>query len=278
MKKVIFINSHPIQYFAPLYKYMTEQGIETTAWYCSDNSVIGGYDTEFGVNVKWDIPLLEGYNARFFKNNSWKASHDNGFFGLINLGLIKALFRAPKSTIVVHGWHYFTLFLVLLLGKSLGHTICLRNETPKNHEDLKKGWKQTLKRLAFTYLLFPRVHYFMYIGTQNRLFYKSYGLPDSQLVFCPYAVDNQRFQQASQLLSPLKATIKQRLGIPVDDKVILFRPNTSIKSGRLTCSKHLPRPTSPTTGWYLWAKGSCASPWRNSLPRIRSGTCCSPGL
>ena len=111
MKDVIFINSHPIQYFAPMYKYMNEHAVNTKAWYCSDESIKGGLDKQFGVDVKWDIPLLEGYAYRFFKNYSWKPSHANGFFGLINLGIITQLFKIPKSVIIVHGWNYLRTFL-----------------------------------------------------------------------------------------------------------------------------------------------------------------------
>ena len=95
MKKIIFINSHPIQYFAPMYKYMNEQGLDVSAWYGSDITVNGNIDNEFGVLVKWDIPLVEGYSHRFFKNRSWIPSHANGFWGLINLGMIFEIFRIP---------------------------------------------------------------------------------------------------------------------------------------------------------------------------------------
>ena len=52
----------------PLYKYLNNNGLKTKACYCSDFSIKGGYDREFGLNVKWDIPLLEGYEYKFFKN------------------------------------------------------------------------------------------------------------------------------------------------------------------------------------------------------------------
>jgi glycosyltransferase involved in cell wall biosynthesis len=222
MKKIIFINSHPIQYFAPLYKFLNEQGIKTNAWYCSDISVTGGHDKGFGVGVKWDIPLLEGYENRFFRNYSWKPSPSNGFWGLLNPGMITELFRIPKSVIVVHGWNYFTHLSVLLLGKLKGHTVCLRCEMPQNQELLKKGWKQEIKRMGLKYLLFPRVNYFLYIGRQNRLFYKSYGISDDRLLFCPYSVDDDRFRKDWEKFSPHKAAIKQKLGIPGQDKIILY--------------------------------------------------------
>ncbi|MDI1235356.1 MAG: glycosyltransferase family 4 protein [bacterium] len=222
MKDVIFLNSHPIQYFAPLYKFMNEYGVKTSAWYCSDESIRGALDKQFGVDVKWDIPLLEGYNYKFFKNYSWKPSQGAGFLGLINLGVIKQLFSSPKSVIVVHGWNYFTHLSVLLLGKILGHTICLRCEMPLNQEMLKTGLKQKLKNFGLKYLILPRVNYCLYIGTQNKNFYKYLGVKESRLIFCPYSVDNKRFTSERINLEPRKSIIKQSLGIPISDKIILY--------------------------------------------------------
>jgi len=222
MKEVIFVNSHPIQYFVPLYKYLNDEGIGTEAWYGSDESIKGGLDKQFGIEVKWDIPLLQGYKYKFFKNYSRKPSHFNGFFGLMNFGMIKELFKRPKSVIIVHGWHYMSHLLILLLGKLNGHTICLRCEMPYNQESLKTGWKQRLKRVGLKYLLFPRVDYFMNIGTQNKLFYKSYGIPDDRIVFCPYSVDNHRFRMEKNLLQDQLSDIKASIGVKENEKVILY--------------------------------------------------------
>ncbi len=218
MKDVIFINSHPIQYFAPLYAYMNKQSIKTTAWYCSDKSIRGSLDKEFGVNIKWDIPLLQGYEYRFFFNHSSRIFKETGFWGLVNFGMVKEIFRIPKSVIIVHGWNYVSHFLVIMLGKIKGHTICIRNDMPLSHELFKNGFLQNIKRVGLKYILFPRVDYFLYIGEQNRLFYKSYNLPDQQLIWCPYAVDNDRFRKLDYNVS----NIKNSMGIPLNDKVILF--------------------------------------------------------
>ncbi len=201
---------------------MNEHGVKTKAWYCSDESIKGGMDKQFGVEVKWDIPLLDGYESSFFKNYSPRPSHFSGFFGLVNLGIIGQLFKIPKSVIIVHGWHYFTHFFVLMLGKLIGHTICLRCEMPQNQETLKKGSKMKVKAMGLKYILFPRISYFLYIGTQNRLFYKSYGIEDRRLIFCPYSVDDQRFRKEHQELKPAVCEIRQRLGIQANAKIILY--------------------------------------------------------
>jgi hypothetical protein len=214
MKDLIFVNSHPIQYFAPLYKYLNDQGIKTKAWYCSDESIKGRMDAGFGVQIKWDIPLLDGYEYRFFKNYSHNPNSSGGFFGMVNFGLLKELFKSPKSIVIVHGYHYFTNLMVLIFGKMKGHTVCMRCEMPQSQELLKQGWKQKIKKFALKYFLFPRINYFLYIGSQNRLFYKSYGLPDRRLIFCPYAVDNERFSNEKSRLIPHAEEIKEKMGIP----------------------------------------------------------------
>jgi len=222
VKKVVFINSHPIQYFAPLYKYLNEQSLPTSCWYCSDENVKGHLDRQFGTTVAWDVPLLGGYLYRFFKNYSLKPSLYNGFFGLFNPGMIRALFKEPKSIVVVHGWAYMTHILVLIFARLAGHTVCLRGESPLNQELLKSKKTIFAKRLLLQWFLFRWVHYFLYIGKQNKDFYKFYGVPEYQLLFTPYAVDNDRFQKAAGVLAPQKKQLRQELGLPVDGKIILF--------------------------------------------------------
>ncbi len=222
MKKVIFINSHPIQYFAPLYRYLNEKELPATCWYCSDENVKGHLDRQFGARVEWDIPVLEGYPHVFFKNYSWKPSLYNGFFGLINLGMVQSLFREPKSIIVVHGWAYLSNVLVLIFGRIAGHIVCLRGENPLNQELMKTKWVRFVKRIFLQLFLFRFAHYLLYIGSQNRKFYKYYGVQESKLIFVPYAVDNRRFRAAAELLIPKKNKLREQLGFPLNGKIVLF--------------------------------------------------------
>jgi glycosyltransferase involved in cell wall biosynthesis len=222
MRDIIFINSHPIQYFSPLYAYLNTQGMNVSCWYCSDENVKGHVDRQFGQQVAWDIPLLEGYSYRFFQNYSWKPSLYNGFFGLINLGMIRALFSIKKSTIIVHGWAYLSHVLVIWVARLSGHTVCLRGESPLNQEMLKSRLNRLVKQVVFRNFLFPFVHKFLFIGSQNRGFYEHFGVKESKMVFVPYAVDNDRFQKAATRLVPDKKQLRIQLGFPVEAKIILF--------------------------------------------------------
>ena len=220
MRSIIFLNSHPIQYFTPLYEYVTlDKTLSLEVVYCSDESIAGKLDKGFGTKVKWDVPLLNGYSYIFLKNYSFKPSIHNGFLGLINWGIIKYLYKKPPSILIVHGWAYSTNILAIIFGKMFGHTICLRTETPLHQEKLKNKYSQFIKK-QFLKILFKFVDNCLYIGFQNKLFYKSFNIAENNLIFTPYAVDNNRFRNIYK--EGNVTTIKQQLGLPLNQKVILF--------------------------------------------------------
>ncbi|MFT3908084.1 MAG: glycosyltransferase family 4 protein [Ferruginibacter sp.] len=220
MRPVFFLNSHPIQYFAPLYQQVSATtNTDLTVYYCSDESIKGKLDKGFGTKVKWDIPLLDGYKSVFIKNRSWKPSIHKGFWGLFNTGIISLLYKQPKSVIVVHGWAYSTHVMTIIFGKIFGHRVCLRSETPLNQE-LKKNKAITFLKHLYLRFLFLFVDKFLYIGKQNKLFYQRLGVKEKDLVFAPYSVDNKRFRNIFETTN--KEAVKQQLKLPVGKKIILY--------------------------------------------------------
>ena len=217
---VIFLHSHPIQYFAPLYKKVS-RSFSSITLFCSDHGLHGEKDREFGVNIKWDIPVLAGYDHIFLKNQSWKPGI-YGFFGLMNLGVFPYLLKNKKSLLVVNGWGYFSYIFTLLIGKRLGHVVCLRGENPANQEHVKKGFSAKVRSWFFKNILFPSANYIFYIGQQNKQFYLNYGVSADKLIFSPHSVDNERFQLEYKNFSPQKTALRKNLNLPLDKKIILF--------------------------------------------------------
>ena len=219
-KQLIFLNSHPIQYFAPLYRQIhAGDRISLTVIYCSDESIRGKIDKGFGKEVKWDIPLLDGYESVFLKNRSWKPSIHKGFWGIFNPGIIHTLYKKPKCVVIVHGWAYATNIMAIVFGKFFGHQVCLRSETPYNQE-LQKNKTITFVKHLYLRFLFLFIDRFLYIGKQNQLFYRSLGVKEKNLVFVPYSVDNKRFREI--YASTGKSEAAKMTGIPEGKKVIMY--------------------------------------------------------
>ena len=231
-QKLIFINTHPIQYFAPLYQAIEKDGyFDLEVWYGTKHGLEGEIDQQFGTSVKWDIPILEGYKHKFLKNNAWKPGLYNGFWGIMNLSIWNELRQLPKKSIVViHGWTPFTAIYTILCCKLQGHMTCLRAESPLVHETGRSKRSLIMRTIFLKHFLFKFIDRFLYIGKQNRLFYLHYGVKEPQLIFTPYAVNNARFQQQAKELLPKKEELRKELGIPLSNQVILY-------SGKLISKK-----------------------------------------
>src|ERR1700748_2081398 len=66
MVRLAYVVSHPIQYQAPLLRRIArEPDIDLTVLFGSDFSIRGYKDQGFGVEVTWDVPLLNGYRSEF---------------------------------------------------------------------------------------------------------------------------------------------------------------------------------------------------------------------
>ena len=91
MSGLAIIETHPIQYHAPVYRAVEQTyGIPVTAIYASDFSVVGYEDHEFGVTFAWDSDLLTGHSTRFLSRVSTGGAQSvNG---------VRTLLKAPLDS------------------------------------------------------------------------------------------------------------------------------------------------------------------------------------
>jgi glycosyltransferase involved in cell wall biosynthesis len=229
--KIYCLQSHPIQYFAPFFRNIAAQNIcDFKVLYCSDSSLKGYLDKGFGKNVKWNIPLLGGYSFAFLKNYSPKPGTNLALYNLINFGIIKVILRDRPEVLLLHGWAYATNWMAIITCKFSGTKVWMKCENPLNQELKKSKIHRAFKNFVLKYFLFKLIDKFLYIGYQNKKFYSHFGIADNQLVFSPYAVDNDRFHESYVLLSSQKTHLREKIGIPIENTVILF-------SGKLISKK-----------------------------------------
>lgn len=219
---MIYFLSHPIQYFSPLFRELSKK-TDLKVYFFSDASIIGKKDIGFGQNIKWDIPLLDGYKCEFVKNYSRHISLQNKFFDVFNPGVVKILKNSSSKIIIVNGWTYSSTLMCIFFGRLFGKKIWLRAENPLNQELKKRKIILLLKKIFLKHLLF---RYFvdkcLYIGTENKKFFEFYGVAASKQIYTPYAVDNNYFSNEYARLKKDIITIKSDLGLLPEKKIILF--------------------------------------------------------
>jgi glycosyltransferase involved in cell wall biosynthesis len=219
IKHYIFLLSHPIQYFSPLFVRLAEKGMDLEVWYCRGAAGKQVQDREFGKAIAWDIPLLEGYRSQFLPNKGFAPRGSKRFGSLFNPSVISRIFKAEKSVLVIHSWQYATDWLALFSGKLAGHRIALWTEANGSHEALHPGWKKFLKKIFFRFL-FLFVNEYWCIGSENRNFYLQHGVSLERLRSTPYSVDNRRFRRVAE--STCKADARKKLGLSEKAFIILF--------------------------------------------------------
>lgn len=220
--KLAVLTPHPIQYQAPFFKKLAEHSeIDLMVYFCWDFGVKGPtFDIGFNKKIKWDIPLLDGYRYKFLKNfsldpGSGKWSRE------INPGIIKEIHKGRYDAILIYGWNSLTSWLAFLAAFLTKTPVFIHGENPLNQESFKSGLKIKIKHFVLG-TLFKKIRFFLYIGEENKNFFKYYGVPEEKLIFCPYAVENERFMSQAKKLKNSKSKFKKELGLNDECVTVLF--------------------------------------------------------
>ena len=202
-KKLAVICTHPIQYYAPVFQLLAKQVNLKVFYTCGEQSSYQ-YDNGFDRTIEWDLPLLEGYDYIFLKNNA-KSPGTNHFKGILNPYLINELSNFEPNGILIYGWAWHSHLKAIRFFKGKVPIYFRGDSTLLN----KTGFIKTLLRKIFLKWVYKNVDTAFYVGTHNKAYYKAFGLAEEQLIFAPHAVDNYRFgsteiDQAKKLRADLK--------------------------------------------------------------------------
>lgn len=218
MSKLAIITTHPIQYHSPWFTLLSkEKGIEVKVFYTWSQRESNFYDKDFGRDVKWDIPLLEGYEYEFVENIS---KHPDG--------LHYSGVDCPTLNIIVENWGPSH---VLVIGWNLkAHLSAMRyfkGKVPVWFKgdstllDETGNIKQLARRLVLTWV-YRYVDKAFYVGSHNKAYFLKHGLSEPQLVYAPHAIENQRFFDSNGFYQTKADEIRFQLGIKKEDIVVLF--------------------------------------------------------
>jgi glycosyltransferase involved in cell wall biosynthesis len=215
MIRLAIVTTHPVQYYAPVFKLLHQRGeINVKIFYTWGVNSTNKYDPGFNKKIEWDIPLLEGYNYAWVKNDS-KDPGTHHFNGIINPDLISQIESWQPDTILFYGWGFNSHLKAIRYFKNK-IPVWFRGDSTLLDE--RKGIKALLRAIFLRWVYWHVDHAF-YVGINSKAYYKKYGLTEDQLSFAPHAIDNSRFASDRTSDSML---LKQQFGIADDDLVILF--------------------------------------------------------
>jgi len=219
MKKLAIVTTHPIQYNAPLFALLSGRNkVMIKVFYTWGKAVLESkFDPGFNKEIKWDIPLLEGYPYTFLENVS-ASPGSHHYKGINNPSLIDEVATWGADAILVYGWSFKSHFKAMRHFHGKIKVLFRGDSTFVTRTSFFKSFIRE-KFLSFVY---GYTNTCLYVGTYNKAYYQRAGVPENKLVFAPHAVDNDRFAADDEIRIREAEEWRHRLNIPDNAVCLLF--------------------------------------------------------
>jgi glycosyltransferase involved in cell wall biosynthesis len=207
--------THPVQYHVPLWRALARRPeLDVKVFYFNDQSVRGGLDRDFGVQIAWDVDLLSGYENTFLSRDAVletpRAMRIDDVQGLLD--------RERPDWVMIAGYtHGFELQLVRECQRR-AIPVLMRGE----FSDLSFGPRPLVKRVVRQLYLrwfYGHIARFAVIGKGARAHLQAHGQGRKPMAFSPYSVDHSLID--AQKLGSSREQARGELGIP-DDRFMLL--------------------------------------------------------
>ncbi|MGC1105866.1 MAG: glycosyltransferase family 4 protein [Candidatus Acidiferrales bacterium] len=176
-------------------------------------------DPGFGVEVAWDVPLLDGYTWVKLKNISPRPAV-GPFFGLINPGVWKLIRTERFDAIAVFtGYMCVTFWIAFTAAKISGIPLLYGTDATTLRPLDGRSWKVRVKKHFWPWL-FRMADVVIAPSSGTVALMRSLNIPEERIELMPYVVDNAWWIRKARLVD--RESVRQAWGIPENASVILF--------------------------------------------------------
>jgi glycosyltransferase involved in cell wall biosynthesis len=229
--RIAIIISHAIQYFAPYYRALAATpGVILKVFFCRKWGAETYYDVDFRKEVKWDIPLLEGYEWEFLDSRSTGNSHR--FWEIDNPNVGEALTRFRPDVVEVCGYTHPTVWRAVNWCRN--HRVPSVLYSDSNASAKKVLWKCVLKAIVVKQF-YRRLDGALASGDNNRAYHLRYGLPAERIYTRAMPIDCARLVSSAGDVSAARREIREKHKIPEDAFVVVYAGKLSF----IKCPLHL---------------------------------------
>ncbi len=224
MHGLAIVETHPVQYHAPVWRAAAALGVPLTVIYGGDFSVRGYRDREFGTSFRWEADLLAGYPSRVLQPKA------DGYDAVTASGLEDALNQLKPAAVLALGYHHPLDRAAIRWALGRRVPLFFRGET-SDAPRAARGWWRALLRDLVLRRIYRRCAAVLYLGENSRSHYRRLGVAEGKLVHSPYCVDTAMFDTREEARAELCGKTRLQAGIAQDDWVLLFSGKLSLRKG-----------------------------------------------
>lgn len=213
--RLAIVASHPIQYYAPLFRELARR-LDLTVFYAHRVTPADQARAGFGVGFEWDVDLLSGYENAFLRNVAKRPGPDR-FGGCDTPEIGARIAEGHFDAVLVLGWHLKAYLQAGFAAKCLRLPLLARGDS--HLATPRPMVKRVVKAIAYRAFLrlFDAA---LYVGKRSRAYWTHYRYPATRLFFSPHCVDTEWF--ATRATEAARVALRARLGLADEAKVVLF--------------------------------------------------------
>jgi glycosyltransferase involved in cell wall biosynthesis len=219
-RRIVILASHVIQYSSPLFRRMAQDPrLDLQIAYCTLQGATPSIDPEFGVEVKWDTSVLDGYPWVHLTNRS-PVPGLGRFFGLFNPGVWGLIRKSHFDAAILPGYFYFTAWIAIAAAKWSGTSIIFVTDSHSLRSwNAQSGWKLRFKKWLVR-RIFSLGNAIMVSSSGGVEYLKSLGFSSDRIFLVPTAVDNDWWTEQASKVD--RAAVRANWKIPQDATVAVF--------------------------------------------------------
>lgn len=215
--RLAVVLSHPTQYYSPWFQSLrAHTDVEFRVFYLWDFGIVKQEDPFFGVEVKWDVDLLSGYESEFVPNESKRPGAEH-FSGFRNPTLPARLESWNPDALLLFGYKWASHLRAVAWARMHGVPILFRGDSHLIGRP-DPGLRMSLPLR----LLFAQFAAFLYVGSANREYFERFGVPARKLFLAPHSVNATLFERGIPANRDGASVLRLQLGLKPTTKVMLF--------------------------------------------------------
>jgi glycosyltransferase involved in cell wall biosynthesis len=218
--RVLLVCDRPVQYATPLLRRHARQPhLDVLVAYCSLRGAVAALDPGYGIEVQWDVPLLDGYEwiALCGEKDAPNTSRRPGLFS-------KALWRLVRDgdfdAVYVGGYYFREAWAAILAAKWSGIPIILSTDVHGlKSQRAKSKFMQGIKRAVVSRIF--RMAGAVNTGSSGATAYvRSLGVAEERILLAGNMVDNGWWTERAADAD--RDAVRRAWNVPADGVVILF--------------------------------------------------------
>jgi glycosyltransferase involved in cell wall biosynthesis len=218
--RILHLCEHPVQYNTTLWQTQARHPkLDILVVYCSLRGAVPAMNPGFGVEVAWDVPLLEGYpwavvpSAKTRKNGAEPPR-------LLSKGLWQLVTNGRFDAVCLGGYYFREAWTVLLAAKRKRIPVILCTDAHSLESRRAKSKFALAIKKTIVGRIFRMAAAVITSSSNAEIFLTSLGVPSERIFMGRSVVDNTWWTDHTAQVD--RAVVRRELNLPPDARVVLY--------------------------------------------------------